>query len=275
VPLIAPVMANSDYESAILSGINHWLADTWIGAENFEDRYRGSISVCPTDPQRAVREIEEWGDHPLMVQVVMQPHYEPPLGDPRYHAIYEAAERKGLPIALHVLRNPGMTLMTPAGFCSYYGELHPQYSSMYIPHLVSFVMNGVFDRFPGLKLVMVEGGTAWAAPLMWRMDYYWREFGADLPIRRAPSEIVRDHVRFTTQPIEEPEDRSKMTRLLDWMDAGRTLIYSSDYPHWDFDPPDFTKVRLDPAIRDRVLATNAVELYGLPPERVVPAARAA
>ena len=40
-----------------------------------------------------------------------------------------------------------------------------------------FTMGGVFERFPTLKVVLIEGGVAWLPSLMWRMDRAWEKLG--------------------------------------------------------------------------------------------------
>jgi uncharacterized protein len=267
-PLVVSARANPTHEAALFAGCNAWLADVWLTAPAAEGRFRGSICVCPNEIEMAVREIEMWSSHPGFVQVLLHPEYGPPLGNRRYHPIYEAAERCGLPVAIHVHRTPGMGLLTPVGFVSYYAEFHSLYSLLYITHLTSFLLEGVFELFPNLKLVLVEGGVAWLAPTLWRLDSLWNDYRAEVPeLRRAPSDYAHEHVKLTTQPIEEPPDRRRLAKHLEWMDAGNTLMFASDYPHWDFDDPHFTEARLPRDIRDQVLAQNAIELYGLPRER--------
>lgn len=47
------------------------------------------------------------------------------------------------------------------------------------------------------------------------------------------------------------------------VDAGRTVMFSSDYPHWDFDNPRMALAPIRKDLRGRILADNAIELYGL------------
>jgi uncharacterized protein len=57
--------------------------------------------------------------------------------------------------------------------------------------------------------------------------------------------------------------------MLEWIDAGRTLLFSSDYPHHDWDDPNWVVPRLPKKVRDRVLHGNAIDLYRLPRTRPV------
>jgi hypothetical protein len=82
-------------------------------------------------------------------------------------------------------------------------------------------------------------------------------------LKRPPSEYVREHVWFTTQPMEEPEKPEHMADIIDWLGWDR-LMFSSDYPHWDFDDPRQTfKIRLTEEQKAKVFGGNAKALYGL------------
>ena len=103
--------------------------------------------------------------------------------------------------------------------------------------VASLVFEGVFERFPKLKVVLIEGGFAWAPALCWRMDKHWERMRKETPhVKRPPSEYVREHVWFTTQPIDEPDDPQHLADIMDWIGWDR-LMFSTDYPHWDFDDP--------------------------------------
>ena len=70
-------------------------------------------------------------------------------------------------------------------------------------------------------------------------------------------------MRLATQPIERPDDDTHLLRLLEMMDARRLLLFSSDYPHWDFDSPTRAFPKLPDDLREAIFSTNARELYGL------------
>ena len=82
-------------------------------------------------------------------------------------------------------------------------------------------------------------------------------------LKRLPSEYAREHVRLTTQPLEQPRQRAALWPALEDVGADDILLFASDYPHWDFDSP--TVVAVPPTWREKVMSGNARTLYGLPP----------
>jgi predicted TIM-barrel fold metal-dependent hydrolase len=270
LPMTVPPTCNPLHEAALATATNRWLAETWLSAYNRHGRYRGSITIGGGDPVAAAREIETWAGHPDFVQVVLPPYAVAPFGHPQYYPIYEAAARHGLPVVMHVAtRSAGMGLLSPVGFASYYFEHHPNYATLAAAHLTSLLCEGVFERFPRLRFVFVEGGFSWVVPLLWRLDRHWRALRAEVPaLRRPPSAYVREHVRFSTQPIEEPRDRRHFLRALEWGAADRILMFATDYPHWDGDYlPELLFAGVPEPLLRRILCENARELYGLPATR--------
>jgi predicted TIM-barrel fold metal-dependent hydrolase len=127
----------------------------------------------------------------------------------------------------------------------------------------AIVLSGALARFPDLRVVFAEFGFSWVAPLMWRMDTAWSRHGSDRGLERPPSHYLLDQMRFTTQPMDEPDNPRLLWRVLDAMDAKRTLLFSSDYPHWDADDPQvIMKTRLPAELRDRVAFGSALECFG-------------
>jgi predicted TIM-barrel fold metal-dependent hydrolase len=128
------------------------------------------------------------------------------------------------------------------------------------------VCEGVFEKFPGLKLVLVEGGIAWLAHTMWRLDKNFKALRSTTPwLKRAPSEYIVENVRLTTQPLEEPDNPDHLLQLFEMISAHKTVCFASDFPHWDFDDPRrvFPK-KMSDDLRRRLFYENAAELYGLP-----------
>lgn len=253
-----------DYSAAVVSAVNDVIVQDWLPVD---DRFRASLVVSPVDPHLAAREIHRLGDHPGIVQVLMPSGARMPYGQRFYHPIYEAAARYHLPVAIHPgTEGTGISFPpTPAGYPTSYLEWHTGLVASYIGHLISLVTEGVFVTFPALRWVLIEGGVSWLPALLWRFDKNYKALRQTTPwLTRLPSEVVREGVFLTTQPLEEPADVDHLRQVLGMFDASRMLMFSSDYPHWDGDAPDFAGRALPPHLRPRVMSETARELYGLP-----------
>ena len=105
-------------------------------------------------------------------------------------------------------------------------------------HVVSMVMSGVFVKFPKLRFVLNEFGMAWLPFVMWRTDMEYRAARVETPwLEKLPSEYMREHIRFSTQPLEAPPDPQKLVTLISLVGAEDMLMFSSDYPHWRLRQP--------------------------------------
>ncbi len=82
-------------------------------------------------------------------------------------------------------------------------------------------------------------------------------------------------MRFTSQPLEEPEKDEYLTQILEMVHADRTILFSTDYPHWDTDYPQTTFQRLPENLKQRIFYDNAAELFGLKPRHNTGASHAA
>jgi predicted TIM-barrel fold metal-dependent hydrolase len=227
--------------------------------------FKGSIIVNPQDPDFSVEEIERLADDPGIVQVLIFSGSNNPYGQPRFFRIWEAAAYHGLPVAMH---SGGETVGiaptgTLAGPMTYYVEHHALQTQAAMAHVVSLVMEGVFERLPGLRFLVVEEGISWLPHITWRLDKDYKGNRSECPwLKRLPSEYIRDHVRCSTQPIDEPSKPEHLLQLLDMVDAAQTVLYASDYPHWDFDNPKVAFSHVPAPLRERIFVGNALDLYG-------------
>jgi uncharacterized protein len=188
-----------------------------------------------------------------------------PYGQRQYYPIYEACERHGFPLAIHPgTDGMGINIQPSPGYPTHYIEWHTCLSLAFQAHLVSFLTEGVFERFPRFKVVLTEGGVSWLPALMWRLNAEWRALRLEVPwMKRRPDEYLRDHVRLTSQPLERPDRDEDLLRIFEMMDAEHVLMFSSDYPHWDFDSPRTALPKLPEAVHQQIFEQNARELYGL------------
>jgi predicted TIM-barrel fold metal-dependent hydrolase len=101
---------------------------------------------------------------------------------------------------------------------------------------------------------------------MHQLDRSWRLLRSEVPdLLERPSDYVRRHLWFTTQPVEEPDRPDQFDQMYDqFVAAGLDgkLMFSSDYPHWDFDAPDRAIPHSLPKdAREGIFATNALQCY--------------
>jgi predicted TIM-barrel fold metal-dependent hydrolase len=250
---------NPDLSAAITHATNEWQIAEWTSRDS---RLRGSVVIPYEDPAASVKEIELRAGDKNFAQVLFLSRTGEPLGSRKYWPIYEAAAAAGLPVGVHAFGYGGWPI-TGSGWGSYYLEEMVGHAQAQQALLISMIFEGVFERIPNLKVVLIEAGLAWGASLAWRMDAQWRKLKAETPyLKMAPSEYIRRNVWFTTQPIEEPEPREHLAEAIEWLGWDRVL-FATDYPHWDFDDPSHAlPLRLTEQQRRAVFLENARAVYG-------------
>jgi uncharacterized protein len=252
-------LQNGDFAEAYCRAVNDWQIVEWTSKEPC---LKGSVVVHYEDSPAAVSEIERRAGDRNFAQVLLLSRTAEPLGQRRYWPIYAAATRANLPVGVHAFGYGGYPV-TAGGWPSYYIEEMIGHAQCCQALLTSMVFEGVFERFPTLKVVLIEAGFAWLAPLAWRLDKVWRRLKDETAhLNRLPSEYIRDQVWVTTQPMEEPEPRRRLLDSIEWIGWDR-LLFASDYPHWDFDDPGRAlPLVITPAQRQQVFLDNAKRVYG-------------
>ena len=193
-----------------------------------------------------------------MAQILIKAEPRPSWGHPKYDPIWAAATKHDITVSCHLSRSHFDELpIPPVGFPSYNHDFMVTYSLLAANQVMSLIFDGVFDRFPTLRIVFVEHAFSWILPLMWRMDAIYEARKSWMDIKRKPSEYVKDHIKFTTQPLDYPEDKTELTRALEWMECDKILLFSSDYPHWTFDDPRWLVKHLPEAARERSCSRTA------------------
>jgi predicted TIM-barrel fold metal-dependent hydrolase len=263
--LAVSAISNPYFACEVARAANDWSIDTWL--ESGDDRLYGGLVVATQLPEAAAAEIRRVGGHPRIVDVRLCSNgIGKPFGDPLFHPIYEAAVETGLVVALHIGGEAGGGLgvsQVASAVPTLYMEHHMLLPQGLITHVVSLIAHGVFEKFPELRVLLVETGVAWLPWFLWRFDSEYRGIRRETPwLRKLPSEYFREHVRVTTQPLEQSPRREQLIELLSLVDAQDLLCFSSDYPHWDTDDLAWVAGRLPPEWAERVFRDNAANLYG-------------
>ncbi len=216
---------------ALARAYNNWFHDRYY---RVNARLRAVALVPLQDMSEAVKELRRAVEQLHMVGAVLPANggdlgVRQPLGHQEFWPLYAEAERLNCPLAVHGAVSQGLGINFFNQFGATQALEHPLAQMI---QLTSMVLEGVFERFPRLRVAFLEAGTGWVPFLMDRLDRSYeiwagakyREFGEWL--RRRPSEyITGGNVFFSCEGGEESL-RYTIERLGD-----RGLLYASDFPH--------------------------------------------
>ncbi len=262
-PYGTAIHPDADYAAAVCHAFNEWTSDVWLTQD---PRFRASIHIAPQDPTLAIAEIEQRVRDPRFIQVLFSAGARLPFGNRFYHPIYAACERNQLPVCVHFgFEGAGISgPPTAAGYPSYYLEMRMARPQIAMAHLTSLICEGVFEKFPGLRFLFIEHDFFWVPGLLWHMDADWKSLRDYTPwIKRLPSEYVREHVRFGSQPMPNVPTKQDLDTMLRWLHAEDVLLFASDYPHFDWDEPSHFLSGHDPLLRQKIMSENAQQIYRL------------
>jgi predicted TIM-barrel fold metal-dependent hydrolase len=244
--------------AAFCGAINEWIARELLDRD---PRLRASIVTPIQNVALAVAEIERRAADRRFVQVLLLCMADMPLGRRHYWPIYEAAERLGLPVGIHA-GSMYRHAPTSVGWPSYYVEDYVAYAGAFENQLLSMIAEGVFARFPKLTVVLIESGVTWLPAFFWRTNKTWRGVRTEIPwVKRPPAEYVRRHVRCTIQPLDAPPTEAQLAAVIEQIGADDMLLFSTDYPHWQFDGMDALPPPLSGSLAQKILVENPLATY--------------
>jgi predicted TIM-barrel fold metal-dependent hydrolase len=252
-------LRHPDWAAALARSVNDWLVSEWLERD---ERLVASLVVPARDPQAAAAEIDRVGGHPRFVQVLMPARSERLYGQRVFHPIYEAMVRNDLVMGVHW---GGTTegAPSPTGFASWYVEEYAAETQVFASQLTSLVVEGVFRKFPDLRVAMLESGFTWLPTWGWNMNKKWKGLRREIPwVDRLPLDIVRDHFRFSIAPADAgPPDQ--MATVLEWLGSEDLLMFATDYPHWHDDDIEELLAIMPETMRAKVMSETAREWYRL------------
>ncbi len=225
-----------------------------------DSRLRASITIPARNPEAMAEEIRRVGDHPGFVQVLFPVRNDTPWGQRIYHPVFAELAKRDLVLGLHY---GGSTDGPPSstGYPAWQVEQYAAEWQAFGTQLTSLIVQGVFSSFPNLRAAIIEGGFLWMPVWGWRMNKGWKGLHREVPwVDRPPLEIIRDHFRFSTAPIDAGPPQL-MSKALEWLGDENSLMFATDYPHRHDDDIAALLGLLSPAGARRLMSENAREWY--------------
>ncbi len=245
---------------------NSWLRDVILPEEK---RIIGMAYLPFNSPEACEALVEEFGTVQGISGFTVTSVRHAPVHSPAYMRLYSMIEETGKTLVFHSGPNwtdPSFQMLNR--FISMHSLSFVHYNLI---HMTNWIVNALPERFPRLNLLWVEGGLAWIPYLMQRLDHEFLMRQNEAPgLKKLPSEYIQE-MYFSSQPMERVHLKA-LEVTMDMMHAETQLLYASDWPHWDFDPPHTitTLGFLSGQAKRNILGLNAAKLFGLPIERVRP-----
>lgn len=191
------------------------------------------------------------------------------FADPHFDPLWAFVEEAGVPLLPHVIVRTRRIVTGFAGDWYSRGQLNLTFSfgmggaSQLMPAIAAMVVDGLFDKFPRLKVVSIEAGAGWAAYVMDRLDEKYKRFKWQAPLKLdLPSDYFRRNLWFCAEP-----DERTIGAMLELVGEDR-ILWGSDYPHVDSYLEAASQIRhsvagLSKERQRAVLGENARKLFGL------------
>ena len=252
---------------AAVRAANDWTIDRWLDRD---PRFNALVLVSSGMPEEAAQEIRRVGRHERMVGVALGANgLGLPFGHPAYHPIYEAAAELRLPLVMQVGSDAMTDQISPpvaGGMPATYSEYRVLGGQPMMTHAVSLITEGVFDRHPGLQVLMFGGGVAWLPGYLWRMDWWWKTDRLEAPWMQEPaSEYFMKHIRIATYAWEWPREPQRLIRALNTISGCEDLfLFASGWPNADYEDAEEIASLLPGEWRQKVMYGNAERFYRWP-----------
>ena len=249
-----------EVEVALARAYNRWLCDNILKTEN---RLKSMLYLPFNDPAACVDIVEKFGEKPGVIGfMVVATHYRS-VHDNAYMKLYSMLQERNLPLAFHAAYTWSDKQLSLTNRFMAVHALGFTWHNML--HMTNWLVNGMPERFPKLKMIWIESGLAWVPFLMQRLDNEFMMRTSDAPLlKRKPSDYMRE-MYYTSQPMEMVDNLEALEVTFKMINAKSQLLYSSDYPHWDMDLPMtiYDLPFLDEQGKRDILGGNAQRLFNL------------
>ena len=249
-----------EVENHLARAYNRWLVERVLPGSS---RIKSMLYLPFNDHNAAMKMVEDFADYPGVIGFMVTSVRHKPVHDNDYMKIYRAVEERGLPLGFHSGFNwDDPMFRTSNRFIAVHALGFTWYN---VVHCTNWVVNGLPERFPNLKTIWIESGIAWVPWLMMRLDNEYRMRSSECPsLKRLPSEYMKE-MYYTTQPMERPNEDWLLEATFKAMDAENSLLFATDYPHWDMDLPGviWDLPFLDERAKRKILGENAQKVFKL------------
>jgi hypothetical protein len=248
-----------DMEVELSTAYNRWIVEHVLP---HEPRMQAMLYLPVNTPEAAEKTVKRFLGKPGVCGFLVTSTRYQPVHANEYMRLYAMLEEAGMPIGFHAHHN----------WHNEYTKHLNRFISMHalsfvlsnLVHMTNWIINGLPERFPKLKVMWIESGLAWVPFLMQRLDSEYMMRVSEAPLlKRLPSDYMRE-MFYTMQPMET--SNLKLTEAtFDAIRAETQLLYASDWPHWDFDVPArlFDLPFLDDAGKRNILGLNAARVFNL------------
>lgn len=239
---------------------NRWVTERILSKES---RLISQLYLPFNDPEAAYKTVKDFGDKPGVVGFLVASSRYKPVYHNDYMKTYALLEEMGKPLCFHSSYNWNDQLIHSANRFITAHALGFTFFNVF--HCANWIVNGLPELFPKLKVIWTESGLAWAPWLAQRLDHEYKMRVSDCPLlKKLPSEYMKE-MYYSTQPMEMPDDMDILKTTFKVINAETQLLYASDYPHWDMDLPStiYDLPFLSEQAKRNILGGNAARVYNL------------
>ena len=255
--LVLGMHPQAEVEVVVGNAFNKWLTEEVLPQE---PRMKAMLYLPFNHPEACVKAVEMYADNPSVIGFSVTSTRFRAVNHDSYMPLYSAIQATGKPLAFHSGFHWGDQSMQQ---CNRFISMHAISFVYYnIIHMTNWIINGMPERFPKLKVIWIESGLAWIPFLMQRLDSEYMMRSSEAPLlKRRPSDYMRE-MYYSSQPLER-SNLELTEATFKAMKADTQLLFASDWPHWDFDLPSSitTLPFLDEQAKRNILGLNAARLF--------------
>jgi predicted TIM-barrel fold metal-dependent hydrolase len=248
-------------EVAMYRAYHRWMRDY---CSAYPERLTGVILVSGRNVDDSLAELHRAAQEPWAMSVFAYAPYGMPLDHPSLEPYWAAAQEYDLSVVLHTF-----TVMPPyaPGGLDTWDNLFLQRAAAHpwcgMRNMASIIGGGVLDRYPDLRLGVLEAGHGWLPAWIKRLDEHAESVAAALPeLEQPPSEYVTSGRYFQSIEMSEGEG---VTRMVSELLGDDLLMYASDYPHGESWYPISVETvmawEMPPERKRKLFWDNAVNFY--------------